>query len=395
MILTLKRFRIYACLLGVLGCLIPIVSFWNKPERVAANTDFPAFYNAGRLVNEYSGGQLYDPSLQEELRAKLARGQTRPLYFAYTPFFALLFSPLAKLSYTPAFVVWVCVSLLLFIFGFRFAWLAANLPAEHFFSGLLIAVSFLPVCAWSILSGQVAAFGFFWLALAIYLDRKGLQFTSGLALSLLAFKPPLLLLIVPMLLITSRWRSLYGLLTGGLTLAAISVMIIGFSGVPSYANMLSHFSQQTAMMPNYREVDLFSFFLPLVNSPKVAYGLVTLTVAAVLPFVIRAWKQHPDQVWTQTIVWTLVLNIYVLMYDTALVIISVLLAGQFKSRTFRWVLVALFLVPWIETEAAKSGFRPMTLAIIALGLLSLRFWPAVDGSRLSRVNCVVEAERDV
>ncbi len=372
MILTLKRVRIYAVLVGTLGCAIPLISFWKKRERIAANTDFPAFYDAGRSLNEYSGSRLYDPFLQEELRTQLAPIQTRPLYFAYTPFFAVLFSPLAKLPYTAAFVVWICVSLALFIFGFRFAWAASNLPAEHFSSGLVIALSFLPVCAWSILSGQVVAFGFFWLALAIYLDRKGAQFMSGLALSLLAFKPPLVLLIVPMLVVTSRWRSLCGLLTGGLALAAISLLIIGFSGVAAYVKMLTHFSRQTAMMPNYREVDLFSFFVPLVNSPRVAYVLLALAAAVFLPFVVRAWNRDPGQGWTHAIIWMLVLNIYVLMYDTALLIISVLLAGQFKSRASRWLLAVLFLVPWIETEAAQMGFRPMTLVIIGLGLVSLK-----------------------
>jgi len=374
---TPDRARAYAVLSMVLGLGIAF-SLWAKaPERLRNRVDFPAFYTAGRIINEYPRGSLYNLELQQTSYREIAPATRTYLFFAYTPFFALFFAPLALLPYLTAFACWVLISLALFTVGFRLAWTAASLPRRHFTTGFILALSFLPFYSWCLLIGQTSAFGFFWLALAIYLDREGRRFVSGCALAMLLYKPTLLLLLVPMLLVTKRWRTLAGFCAGALVLGLVSLAVIGFSGIPEYLDTLAYFSRAkaTGLHLIWLDVDAFSFFLPLLG--KNTWLAVLVLAALVTPFLLRAWRRDPEGSFALAITWTLVLNFYVVIYDSTLIILAVVLsAGSLAHsqlpRGFRWLLLALFVIPWVAKQSAQSyGFQPMTVAFVAFGCYQL------------------------
>lgn len=376
-LLTPARARAYAVLTVILGLSIASYLFLTVPERLTSSVDFPAFYNAGRIINEYPRGSLYKRELQQTLYQEIAPAARTYLFFVYTPFFALLFAPVALLPYLPAFACWVLISLALFIVGFRLAWTAASLPLRHFTTGFVLALSFLPFYSWCLLIGQTSAFGFFWLALAIYLDRKDRPFASGCALAMLLYKPTLLLLLLPMLAVTKRWRTLAGFCVGAAALGLVSLAVIGFSGIPEYLDMLAFFSQSKATGRHliFFDVDAFSFFLPILGNHA---GLAVLALAAVVtPFLLRAWRRDPKGSFALAITWTLVLNFYVVIYDSTMIILAaVLSAGSLAHsqlpRGFRWLLLALFLIPWVARQSAQNyGFQPMTVAFVALGCYQL------------------------
>jgi hypothetical protein len=374
-LLTADRARAYAVLTMVLGLSVASYLIATTPERLTSSVDFPAFYNAGRIINEYPRGSLYERALQQTLYrdiAPVAAARTN-LLFAYSPFFALFFAPLALLPYLPAFACWVLISLILFTVGLRLAWTAAALPLQHFKTGLVLSLSFLPFYSWCLLIGQTSAFGFFWLALAIYLDRKARPFASGCALALLLYKPTLLLLLLPMLVVTRRWRTLAGLGIVALILGILSLALIGTPGIPAYLDMLALFSQDKMSGQHVRffDVDAFSFFLPVLG--KYAWLAVLVLTAVITPFLIQAWRRDSKGSYALAITWTLVLNFYVVIYDATLIILAVVLtAGSLAHphlpRGFRWLLLALFLIPWIARQSAEAyGFQPMTMALFAFG----------------------------
>ena len=372
--LNLERLRVYAFASMVVGCSVLAALLWTSPERLVGAADFSAFYNAGRIINEYSATELYNRDLQRQLFAELPPGfdPNQTAHFVYTPFFALLFSPLALLSYPVGFLTWTIISLILFVFGFRLVWTASRLPLQHYRSGLLIAVSFLPFYAWCLGMAQTSAFGFFFLALAINLDHR-YRFLSGCALAFLLYKPPLLVLAIPMLLITKRWRTLAGLACAGFVLAVISFAMIGMSGVPAYLAMIKGFAKTKAGIPTtHLEIDAYSFFVLLTNGSRWALALFIALVASVLPGLIKHWKMNSQSAWASMITWTLVLNFYVLLYDSTLLIISVVLSFAVLKPPPRSLLIVLFLVPWIETASSiYLRFQPLTLAIIAFGFYQI------------------------
>jgi hypothetical protein len=377
---TLDRARVYSLLATALWCFVVLSSFVKSPDRLRNGTDFPAFYIAGRILNEYPNDRLYDRELQRRLYEEVApeaAGRSN-LFFVYTPFFALVCSPFAFLPYLPAFVCWFIISFALFTVGFRLAWTAATLPTKNRTDGFVLALGFLPFLTWCLFTGQTSAFGFFWLAVAVYLDRKGWLFASGCALAMLLYKPTLLILLVPMLLVTKRWRTLAGFCITAVGLGLISLALIGFSGVPAYLSLLASFSQDkaTGKHPIWVDIDAFSFFLPLVNGRvSLAGWLVVILAIIVIPFLVAAWVRRRERSWAHAITWTLVLNLYVVIYDSTFMILAVLLSIEPSELSkgelplgFRWLLLALFVVPWVETNLARYyGFHPLTIVLVAFG----------------------------
>lgn len=378
-LLTLDRARAYAVLTALLGLTVAIALLITRPDRIRNNVDFPAFYNAGRILKDYPRGELYNSELQQTLYHDIApiSAARKSLFFVYSPFFALFFLPLACLPYELAFAVWVLISIGLFTVGFRLVWTSASLPKEHFTNAFLIALSFLPFYSSCLLIGQTSAFGFFWLALAVYLDRQSRFIASGLALAMLLYKPTLLVLIVLMLFVTKRWRTLSGLGAGAFLLGAVSLAVIGFAGVPRYLQLLAFFSRAKAsgLHPIVFDVDAVSFFTPLLGER--AWLIVLGLGIAAAPFLIRAWRRDRRCSFATAITWSLVLNFYVVIYDATLIIVAVVLSAGalFRNRLprgFSWLLLALFLLPWVARQSAQEfGLQPMTLALVAFGVYQL------------------------
>ncbi len=378
-ILTLERARLYAVLTMTLVSVFVISDFRNNPASLTASVDFPAFYNAGRILDSYPWSNLYNHEIQERLYIDLVPG-TSPgdpavLFFPYSPFFALLFAPIALLPYKLALPCWSSISLLLFAVGFLRVWNTSGLPSKDKLSGFLIGLSFLPFYAWCLLTGQASAFGFFALALAISLEREGKLFASGLALSLLLYKPPLLILFLPMLLITGRRRTFAGFCAGGVALGAVSLAMIGSSGLPAYFEMLQRFSvlKITGRRRTFHEIDIFSFLLSVSHQRVWLTIAITLVISLfVFALLTRAWLQRPDRAWALAIPWTTILNLYFLIYDSTILILAVLLtvAWAGHARALRWLIVSLFIAALFDLT--RLGFQPLTFAIAAFGCYQLR-----------------------
>jgi hypothetical protein len=223
--------------------------------------------------------------------------------------------------------------------------------------------------------GQTTAFGLFTLAAAIYLENRDRPLASGFVLSLLLYKPPLLILLIPMLVITKRWSTLIGFAIGGFVLGVISLSLIGTSGVPAYIEMTRGFANKKVGLAGltHIEVDAYSFFVNLTaGRGRPALALFIILIATVGYWLVKSWRSNPGGSWITAITWSIVLNYYVLLYDSALVILSViLLIGSLRGnvpRTLFWLLIVLFITPWFHAPMARVwGVQMMTLALISFG----------------------------
>ena len=213
-----------ACLVVVLvvvgGAAIRLVSGADA-ETMPTWTiggDFAQFYIAGRILNEHQGGRLYDPSLREDLYPELVpKDSSLRLPFNYPPFIAALFSPLARLSLLTATLVFLGITPLIYVAGMwmlisRFGWPETG----HRLFGVLSALSFAPFILYTWLGAQISVIGFCAVAFTLCEEDRGRPFLAGMALSMCLYKPTLLLLLLPMLMVTRRFRLLAGFATGGL-----------------------------------------------------------------------------------------------------------------------------------------------------------------------------------
>lgn len=369
--------------------------------------DYPQFYVAGTILNNYPGDRLYDQKLHDRLLRGLLPHMPAKASLPYfnPPFFAGLLRPLALLPYTASFVAWLLISLLLYIAGLQLLWRTREAlgPDDRplFF---LLALSFEPFVMQCLQGGQLSAFGFFWLALALYAERYRRPLLSGWALGFLLYKPTLLALLLPFLVLSRRWRMLAGFSLCALMLAGVSLLLVGWAGGMGYLNLLAtYFQAKTSLaglLPGHKFVDLASFSRLLQGDRTDAGWVVTLVLASVaFLFLAVAWWRFPRAgpvgrklIWAGTLTATLVVNVHVGIYDVVLVVPGVLWTADALcqkgtdaglSAGFRIFLVLLYLTPWFsEGLALQTGFQAYTLVLAAFGIYQFTLaWRSLSAGR--------------
>lgn len=357
--------------------------------------DFGAFYVAGQIYNNYAPESIYDGALHRRLYKENFPDAPldEELSYANAPFFVIPFIFLSRLPYAWAYLVWLMISLSLFVAAFSILWRALkSLPPEIWSTSLLVALSFWPFLVECLAGGQTSAFGFFWLALAIAYEARS-KFWSGAALALCAYKPTLLFLVVPMLLITGRWLTIIGLFVSNVALALISLYVVGLAGCINFINRLLFYSTAATStesgLRSWKYVDLNAFMRLLVpHHTHLRLVVTAVVVLVILPFLVSAWwrlrgESQRRLLWALTITWTPVLNIYMGIYDsTILVLAGLLLTAEFysiKSRpsslpfAYQCLLLVVYLSPWFtQNIALLTGVQIYTLAVAAFGIYQLR-----------------------
>ena len=359
--------------------------------------DYTAFYIAGKIANERSFPSAYDLELQtkeyHELLPKEPADQQLP--YVNPPFTLLVFSLLSRLSYAWAFAVWLVISLGLYATGL---WLllrtTSRLPQYARTTALPLALAFAPflVYCWGL--GQLSSIGVFCLALAIYLERNNRPVLCGLALSLCLYKPTLLMLVLPMLVLTGRFRTLAGLLTGSVALTAASAVLVGWRGLQVYAMVLYNFQRWKAAANTISQtslyVDIRTAFKLFIDAHPASQIVVLVVYVGGLLLLSWAWwriGRHP-LAWALTITWSLVLNVYTPLYDTALLVIPVVLLAdhlygiesESLPESFKAFILLLYILPLSYVFLANtSGFQVFTLLIFAFGLYQLWLLARKDG----------------
>ena len=196
-----------------------------------------------------------------------------------------------------------------------------------------------------------------------------------------------------MLLLTRRFKALRGFIVGAGSLVLASTAIAGVDIWPAYSRLLISFEkisegQGNAYLHHWQFIDLrsLSYGAPGGRSTPGLAILLCIAVAIVSWHAILLWKsanaEWPAQklAWASCVTWTLLLNVYVPIYDSSLVTIAVILSlgalGESRCvEGIRWVVclaVAISAVAW-ETEqiASRYGIQPLTVLLFVLGLLQL------------------------
>jgi hypothetical protein len=368
--------------------------------------DYAQYYVVGRIYNEYAPERIYDRPLEAALYQQVTHDPdpANGIPYVAAPFFILPFIFLSRLPYTWSFVLWMLVAAALYVSGMRLAWKSTrHLPDKAWKTALLVGITFVPFLLEGIAGGQVTGFAFFWLALAVFLDFRSRAFLGGVALSFCLYKPTFLLLIIPMLLFTRRWRMLAGFALGGALLAGVSVPLVGLRGTGDYLRALLFFTDQSTAaetsLRTWKYIDFNSFYRLLAGGyPLLRWALTLATFFAIGSLVLRAWlkedRRSPDGralLWALTIAWTAVLNIYFGIYDSAILVLSAILSADvlFGARAravgdesrgqgpalpveFIYLLLLLYVTPWFtEFVAMALHVQVFTLVIAGYGFYLL------------------------
>jgi Glycosyltransferase family 87 len=397
-ILTLKQLNVL--------CWVAFVAFLAVPAGKAlkdrlnrenvlqqvAQTDFIYSYGLGRMFNQYPAAQLYDYELQKKVYTGIAPTTETYGPNPYAPFVGILFRPFARLPFFGAYLLWLSISICLYIAGL-------TMMTGRFLAGaplrrsliFCLALSFFPFC-WLLLTGQISVIGFFALALAFREEGRNRPIRSGLTLSLCLYKPTLLVLFLPMLLITRRYKTLTGFAAGGIVLAIFATVVQGPGIWPSYIHLLLSFgsgaAQPHSFKIHWKYTDLPSFLSLIFGGPSVpGYSVMLVLASSVARSLWRAWRKAAGAggpastlVWAATITWTLILNIYTPIYDCVFVVLAVIAtAGVLKDlpdkhlqRRFTLLWLLILASSWVTLDLARDhGFQIISVCLALLGIQQL------------------------
>ncbi len=234
---TMRKWRLARlCIAGIL-CL-HVLFVITLRERIARGyPDFSVFYTAARILNQGLGHQLYVADVQNRVQKEFTGNlPSRPaaLPYIHPPFEALIFLPLSRFAYLPAFLIWNLLNIgILFSVALQLRPSIGLLRVISPWQCVLVAAAFFPVFE-CLLQGQDSILQLLACVLAWTALEKQEDFLAGCWFALGAFKFQLMLPIVLLVAIWRRSRVLLGFAAVSAVLAAISIGLVGWRGLLRY-----------------------------------------------------------------------------------------------------------------------------------------------------------------
>jgi Glycosyltransferase family 87 len=384
---SLKTFRISLAAVLTLSLVLHIVTLWReKNDIAAAHGDFIIFYTGSQILLDGKAESLYDLKVQKEYQERFGiRIRPDPLPYNHPAYELLLFLPLARFSYTSAFIGWGIVNIFM-VAGIVCLLSSAVNPGNKTLAALFCA-AFFPVTA-TLWHGQDSILSTLLAAAVLVNLRCGRDTLAGTVLALGLYKPQLVLPIVLILAIRRRWKVILPFMAVGGILVCISIAMTGWSGAIQYVRLLSwinqtHYTIDPAHMPNLR--GMFEN-LSSIGIPREIIFLTTAgTSICTLYWSVLQWKSSDttnhtmfDLSFSHVIVATLLVSYHLYVHDLTLLAIPLVTllnhgasAGRDAPMVRNAILVALIV---------------LSLPIVSL-LLSLRLlsWTAIGLALLAAV----------
>jgi hypothetical protein len=321
--------------------------------------DFRLIYGAALDGWTYGYNHLYDLTAQKAVIEGLGAG-TYWSPFLNPPTLAWIATPFLALPFELALVLWTLLIVAAAILSWRLAAPGAGLTqAAH----LALFLGLFPT-AFGLMVGQPVALVAGAVALAWWLAEHKRPVLAGLALSLMAIKPQLALLVPLCLLLSGQGRMFAAWLAATAVMVAVALVLLGPDGIQRYREVLSLAS---AWEPTRR----YAIAGPLGLGPQV-YVAQALVVGVA---VVAAWRHRgsgPARPVATGIVASLLFTPYVGFQDFAMLVV----AG--------WLIVRSGATP-VQVAILVAGYALLELALVVLAvpillaeaalLLSLT-WPA-------------------
>ncbi len=282
------RLRTYALATGaaiIAGALLALATtdgIARGEGRIGG--DFVAFHAAGRMILEGHAGELYDAGAEARFQASTLPNERAggAVLFAYPPYVALLYAPLAALPFRAAYVVHLALALAATIFAALA--LARAFPSLARDRGLAIGAL---LCLWPLWHateiGQNTAFSLALFAAMLAAAHRDRDVPLGIAAGALLVKPPLALFALVALVSARRWRALGAALGVAGLFYALGAMVLGPAWPVTWVDALARFARLDAEGDLAFGISLFTIgdrALPGSGAALAALAAAALALAA-------------------------------------------------------------------------------------------------------------------
>ena len=313
--------------LGLIPIVVPFVVMVAIADgrEVAGGVlggDLPAFFNAGKLVNDGSVHRLYDIQALAEVHASWSGDDSYGLPFLYPPFVAAVFAPLALLPYRAAYLIYTLV--MVAALGTAVMLLRKSLarvdrwPLEAF----LLAANYYPMFR-SMMGGQNTALTLLCLVGGYRALDDNRPVTAGAILGLLFYKPQFALPVVGLLLFRHR-RALIGMAATAGLLWFAGAVVLGVNWLRVWFDGARSQSEDLIAHVPYWNIDLVGMSEEIFGHGTVAaYGAAALVGMPIVVGLIWIWRNPAialDLKFAALVAALPLVSVHVLWYEAGLLI---------------------------------------------------------------------------
>lgn len=346
----------------------------------AVGTDFTQFYSAGLMARTGRLAHLYHARELLGVERAVIGPELRgfPAY-VYPPFFAWVFAPFSLLPYGLAFTIWSAL-------GLTGLYPVLRMLGSDARRALPWLLTFFPVFA-SVSFGQNSLLSLFLLAGTYTLWRGRRLVAAGLVLSLLLYKPQLVVGVLLLWGLEFRrdHKALASFAAGTVAIAGIS-----FGLLPEASRNYLRFSR--TVLPEltagsgaalWHMNSVQAFFRLLMPGTGILPALLAGAVSgAALVGFVRVWKlyrREPPILFAGAMLLTLILTPHSMIYEWTLLAIPAVILWR-ERQADRDLLKSSFALIWLTTLAAGSlaklqlQYLPVTLQPSVPALLAVCFF---------------------
>lgn len=376
--ITTERLRLYPTAI-LIGQVILVIIMIGVPLAVSVEDqnllpDFAAPWTGASFFLDGRLAELYDVNAQWAFQTEAIRNAA-PSWFVSPPHVALLYTPLALVSFNTAALIWTLFSIVCIVISVRLLEpFAPRLFREHRLTTILVLVSTFPI--FELLgAGQQSALTMLLMVGGIRLILADHQGWAGVVFALGAIKPQLFI-IVPFVLIALRlWKALAaGALTGIATLA-VTYFVFGPEVFRAWLDAIASpaYAELVQVDQAWKMIGLPAFLVTLAPpawaSSVASIGtVVTLAVLALGIWTIFRWAQRgvdPQAMWSFGLIVTILASPHLVLYDLTLVLLPALyLAEHVNTRATRVSLLLLYALTWVTSAVHILALKlswPLTL----------------------------------
>ena len=385
--LTERRLRIHGLILAICVWSLYAMDVGRPGIRdrhgLIKGTDFVHFYTLGSLSLQGRGLELYNSGAQAALAAQLVPGVPVLYYVAlYGPQVSLFFAPFAKMSYGWALGLWWLFSTAIYAVGCYAIWRVCPRLISYGPTIIILAVAypaFFHLIAW----GQTSAPALLCFSMAFLAMRAKRDFLAGLAVGLLAFKPPLGLAAAVIFLAAGEWRVVAGAVVSMATQLSVAWAHYGTEVMRIYVRALG---QLNSLFPYleprpYQTHSLRGFWSNLVPLPSVAFALYAVTAVAVLILAILAWQSGAPLSlrFSALLLATVLAAPHLTVYDLLILAPALLLLTDWaiehlENRRVPVIAVLLYLAYALPLVGPAVQYTHVQLSVLAFAVLLYLVW---------------------
>jgi hypothetical protein len=326
---------------------------------------------------------LYSYRHQQEIQNGLFPSNIRDngcLLFAYPPFVALAYYPLALLPYRISFLVYGLSMMAGLAISIQL--LRRKLYPLQNYGFLLLGATLLyyPMLR-SILGGQNTAITFLFFILVWYFGQARREWLAGFFLGLMFFKPQYGIPLIGLHLLAGRWRTVLGSVAVGGILYFIAAQIFGPSWMREWIIYASWFSKIDAAINGANSVSLLGFFQAVLGVKSRAAAGIGLFLTAVTTIGISfVWfkarnKRDFSLEFALASIAIVVIQPHAMYYDMGILIFAYIVFICYYRIALKEV-IFLWMLTIIQFAATPLGFSPLFFLLVWSGFLGIRIYKA-------------------